>query len=167
MTECLWQVLHHTDPKTCFGTGNPRNPPTVKSPISLIYACRRDDVLMSEDIARWCEATKPGGLERCALAVSGSSRNDVLPFSDYAAPIRGDAPSSPLSQDLSSLASLPNVTMEEGRVTADMIQRELAPHHARGCFRVVVSGPESFNCAVKGILAQCGVPLNAVTILSA
>ena len=165
MSECFWQVLHHADPRTCFGTGNPRNPPTIKSPISLIYACRGDDVLMREDIARWCDASKQGRLERCVLAVSGSGHNDALPFPDYGAPAAADGSS--VSEDLSTLASLPNVATAEGRVTADMIQRELTLHHARGSFRVVVSGPESFNSAVKGMLAASGVPQNAATILSA
>ena len=155
-------------PRTCFGTGNPRHVPSIKSPISHIYACRGDNVLMKvmkEDIARWCDASKQGRLERCVLAVSGSGHNDALPFPDYSAPAAADGSS--VSEDLSTLASLPNVATAEGRVTADMIQRELTLHHARGSFRVVVSGPESFNSAVKGMLAASGVPQNAVTILSA
>ena len=113
MSECFWQVLHHADPRTCFGTGNPRNPPTIKSPISLIYACRSDDVLMREDIARWCDASKQGRLERCVLAVSGAGHNDALPFPDYSAPAAADGSS--VSEDLSTLASLPNVATAEGR----------------------------------------------------
>ena len=101
MSECFWQVLHHADPRTCFGTGNPRNPPTIKSPISLIYACRSDDVLMREDIARWCDASKQGRLERCVLAVSGSGHNDALPFPDYSTPTASDGSS--VSEDWSTL----------------------------------------------------------------
>ena len=36
-----------------------------------------------------------------------------------------------------------------------------------GVIRVVVSGPETFNSAVKGMLVEIGVSTDAITVLSA
>eukprot|EP00315_Gephyrocapsa_oceanica_P048955 CAMPEP_0185534170 /NCGR_PEP_ID=MMETSP1366-20130426/108813_1 /TAXON_ID=38817 /ORGANISM="Gephyrocapsa oceanica, Strain RCC1303" /LENGTH=703 /DNA_ID=CAMNT_0028145895 /DNA_START=48 /DNA_END=2156 /DNA_ORIENTATION=+ len=52
-------VLRHADPASCFRPpGRSRRPaaPPLKSPVRLIYACRRDDVLMAPEIAKWCSA---------------------------------------------------------------------------------------------------------------
>ena len=53
------QVLQHVDAGACFGTGKVKRPP-LKSPVSVIYACRGDDALMLGDMARWCEAAAVG-----------------------------------------------------------------------------------------------------------
>lgn len=151
------QVLQHTDPATCFGTAVRRSPP-LTSPISLIYACRRDDVLMAGDLAQWCGAEAGRArLRRCVLAISPPAQDVV----GAAAPFAACAP----APELMTLAALPNVSLVEQRVSPDLLQTEL--RLLPGPCRVVVSGPESFNGSVKEMLAQSGMDMDAVTILSA
>ena len=154
------QVLHHTDPTTCFGTGATGcNRPPLTSPVSLVFACREDDVLMAGEIASWCVAA-PGRarLERCVLALSPpaqDSRGEPSPFPDSA------------GASLEGLRALPNVNICESRVTRDLLDGALAPLRARGRCRVVVSGPASFNGAIKEMLTASGLDTEMVTILSA
>ena len=79
---------------------------------------------------------------------------------------------------LEALRTLANVRVCEGRVTHEMLAGELAPMRARtfagvptpgvgGRCRVVVSGPASFNGAVKEMLIACGLETERITILSA
>ena len=159
-------MLHHSDPATCFGTSATGcNKPPLTSPVSLVFACRADDVLMASELASWCGAA-PGQarLERCVLAISPpaqSSSGEPAPFPEAAA------------ASLEGLRALPNVRVCESRVTHEMLASELAPLQARtfagigGRCRVVVSGPESFNGAVKEMLIACGLDTERITILSA
>ena len=60
------------------------------------------------------------------------------------------------------------VQMEEQRVQKEKEkQDELERLEAKGACRVVVSGPEAFNSAVKAMLSHSGHDLDSVTILSA
>ena len=95
------QVLHHADPTTCFGTSATRTPPIIV-PISLVYGCRQDDVLMEGEMAKWCAAAAPSArLHRCVLAVSPPARavNEL----ELAAPFAA-AHTPPPAADSSSLA---------------------------------------------------------------
>ena len=80
--------------------------------------------------------------------------------------------------NLEALRTQANVRVCEGRVTHEMLAGELAPMRARtfagvptpgvgGRCRVVVSGPASFNGAVKEMLIACGLETERITILSA
>ena len=145
-------VLHHADPTTCFGTGKGRKPP-LTSPISMIYACRHDDVLMASDIAKWCRAgSGQARLQRCVVAVSAPP----TPFPQWGR-----------TSALHELATLANVDVVDGRLTQQVLQSELVPLQSLGRCRVVVSGPAAFNKAVKEMLAVCGVTADAVTLLEA
>ena len=69
---------------------------------------------------------------------------------------------------LGELHTLPKTSVVESRLTAELLSAELTPLRALGgVCRVVVSGPASFNGAVKKKLAACGVEAQAVTILEA
>merc|ERR1712187_322751 len=68
------QVLQHADRATSF-----EPTPAMTSPISLIYSCRRDDVLMVKDLVAWCSA---GKLERCTLTLTDPHAGMVPPFPD-------------------------------------------------------------------------------------
>ena len=94
---------------------------------------------------------------RCVLAVSAPSGD---------APIHAGAPAVAVVEDLDKLRALPNVGIFDSRLTQEMLERELAPLRA-GVFRVVVSGPEAFNAAVKRMLSDGGVDSEAITVLSA
>ena len=151
-------VLQHADPATCFGTS--RKPP-LKAPIRMIYACRRDDVLVAAEIAKWCVAeTGRARLQRCLVAVSAPSSGQgvaaVAPFSTSSSDL-----------GLAELAKLANVDVVDGRLTQELLQSELAPLQALGQCRVLVSGPASFNGAVREMLGASGVTADAITILEA
>ena len=76
-------MLRHADPASCFRPpGRSRRPaaPPLKSPVRLIYACRRDDVLMAPEIAKWCSAgVGRARLQRCVLAVSPPAEGQPEP----------------------------------------------------------------------------------------
>lgn len=163
-------MLQHTDPATCFGTSATGcNKPPLTSPVSLVFACRADDLLMASELASWCGAANVAGprqarLDRCVLAISPpaqDSSGEPTPFPEAAA------------ASLEGLRALPNVRVCESRVTHEMLASELAPLQARtfagigGRCRVVVSGPASFNGAVKEMLIACGLDTERITILSA
>jgi NAD(P)H-flavin reductase len=152
------QVLQHTDATTCFGTGADRVPP-LTSPVHLVYACERDDVLMTSELARWCA---PGGatLRRLVLAISTPPEQaGAVAFPQMEAEdVLG----------LNVLETLDNVSILQGGspLTGELLQAEMAPLRVLGRCRVVVSGPASFNVAVTKMLeAQCRVDPNAITIV--
>ena len=104
-----------------------------------------------------CAAEAGAKLQRCVLAVSA-------PHAAGAATPYPDAPVA----DLDALAARPNVSVVETRVTKELLEAELAPLRALGTVRVVVSGPEAFNGAVKEMLVKgLGVDEKTVTILEA
>ena len=159
-------MLQHTDPATCFGTrATGCNNPPLAAPVSLVFACRADDVLMASELASWCAAgPNQARLERCVLAISPPAQDsggEPMPFPEAAA------------ASLEGLRTPANVRVCEGRVTHEMLAAELAPLQARtfagvgGRCRVVVSGPASFNGAVKEMLIACGLETERITILSA
>ena len=71
------------------------------------------------------------------------------------------------SHGLPELAMLPNVDVVDGRLTQELLRSEVAPLQALGPCRVVVSGPASFNGAVREMLVTGGVASDAITILAA
>ena len=82
-------MLQHTDPATCFGTSATGcNKPPLASPVSLVFACRADDVLMASELASWCAAgPNQARLERCVLAISPPAQNsggEPTPFPEAA-----------------------------------------------------------------------------------
>ena len=174
------QVLHHTDPTTCFGTSAHASPP-LKSPVSLIFGCRRDDVLLLSELANWCAkagaSTSGARLRRCVLAVSppqGATGGPAAGGAEDAAATAA-APLKPFPEapagtaELDALKTLANVSVVDSRVTSELLEAELAALRSElgGVCRVVVSGPEAFNGAVKGMLVGLGVDVELVTILEA
>ena len=156
------QVLQHADQETCFGVSTQSAPP-LTSPVSLIYACRRDDVLMTGDLARWCTAEAGRArLQRCVLALSSQAPHAWQP-----------APTTPFTTHARAtgeveLAALPNVSLVESLVTRELLESELAllrAHVQGGMCRVVVAGPAAFNRAVREMLVESGEDMATVTIL--
>ncbi len=154
------QVLQHTTSATTFGTSRTCAKPPLNLAIRLIYACREDDVTMIDRLCKWCSAEGNSGLQQCLLALSSSSSSaKKLPYPNAA------------RKDLETFQSLSNVSVLRSRVTREAIARELKALQALGPCKVVVSGPETFNAAVRGFLSglltaqelQAGGP----TILSA
>jgi len=154
------QVLQHSDPAACFSTcGATSARPPLTSPVSLVYACRCDDMLLVEELATWCSSSSGfPRLQRCVIAVSPSSEE---------APVYMDSRSS-VTENLAKLAAVPNMSVVNSHVTQEMLLRELKPLQSADFFcRVVVSGPEAFNAAVKEMLVNIGVGAETVTVLSA
>ena len=125
------QVLSHAASATSFGT-SPTRPPPIKSAISVVYACRRDDVCMTTDIAQWCTATEENEakLQRCVLAISPPAPNHT----DAPAPFATHPPVS--AEELDALSSFENVSVVERRVvrgdTAGHSTNDLAWHTWHG-----------------------------------
>lgn len=144
------QVLHHTDKKTCFG-----KVPKLSSPIRLIYCCRSDDVLMIPDIVEWCRKHK---LEHCHVVMSGPNQSS-MPF-----------PEGACSNVDEAFKSVDNANFTRGRVSLQLLRKELSclDHSLEQPRRIVVSGPEGFNQAVRQMLKESGVFLDdEVTFLEA
>jgi hypothetical protein len=141
------QVLQHANSATCFGSSRQARPPLTAT-ISLIYACRQDDVAMLDYLLEW--SAVPGGsseclvvtgLRRCMLVITPPSESETtLPYPDYA------------SKDLGPLQNLASVSILNSRLDRKVLEGELKKCRMLGPTKVVVSGPESFNAAMKGFL---------------
>ena len=143
------QVLHHARAGSCFG---PR-PPITNTPVHVMYSCRSDDALLVPELAGWC---KDGSLARCTVLVTPAHAAAAAPFPDVA------------DVDVASaFATVDSAVCVNARLSPELVRAELSqmqkPH------RVVVSGPEGFNAAVKAMLSQIDDELGAaaVTVLSA
>jgi len=143
------QVLHHARAGSCFG---PR-PPITSTPVHVMYSCRSDDALLVPELAGWC---KDGSLARCTVLVTPAHAAAAAPFPDVA------------DVDVASaFATVDSAVCVNARLSPELVRAELSqmqkPH------RVVVSGPEGFNAAVKAMLSQIDDELGAaaVTVLSA
>jgi len=167
------QILQHAHASTCFGSGAERVPP-VQSPVHLVFACERDDVLMTSELRRWCAAEDGARLKRLVLAISeprdAPEEDPPPPF----VPKEAEDSAGLRPAGLEPLAALDQVSLVQGDVqgelplSGELLQAELAPLLALGRCRVVVSGPVSFNMAVAEMLeAQCGVGPDAITIVHA
>lgn len=139
------QVLHHANKATCFGVR-----PPVTQPVSVIYSCRSDDVLMIRELADWC---RDGQLQRCTVLTT-----DAQPC----APVFPEVADADVD---AAFAGLGNAACAKARLSLAILQTELGK--MQGPLRVVVSGPEGFNKAAKSMLEQSGVHKEALTILSA
>lgn len=167
-------MLHHSDPTTCFGTNASPTPP-LRVPVSLVYACRADDVLMGGEVEAWCAAaTGRARLHRFVLAVSDVSppaHGDAAEgaAASAAAPAAPFASQAPPPAEWAPLSALPNASRVAHRVTRELLLAELTAleQSTGGPCRVVVSGPAGFNGAVREMLVACSADLEMVTILSA
>jgi len=124
-------------------------------------------MLLLQELTAWCRSAgvAPSGgaqLARCTIAVSPAQNRDdeanaSSPFTS--APSMMDA--------LDNLRDLPNVRVIQSRVTQELIRGEIAEENVHGKVRVVVSGPEGFNLAMKAMLHVAGVAEDSITILEA
>jgi ferredoxin-NADP reductase len=142
------QVLHHTHRSTCFGGG----PPPLVAPVSLMYACRQDDVCESRSLIDWC---KQGKLKHCTLVLTEAQEVQTTPFPD----VEG------VDADIAEFSALENATVVRSRISFDHVEIELKS--LQDPCRIVVSGPAGFNSAVKEMLCKNGIASEAVTILEA
>jgi ferredoxin-NADP reductase len=139
------QVLHHADHATCFGSNV-----VMTQPVSLVFSCRSDDVLLLEQLKGWCIS---GKLKRCTLLLTEPQAGSSPPFPEV-----GEA-------DLAQLADVENMQCIRARLSRELLESELG--RLQSPTRLVVSGPAPFNAAAKRMLSEGGVPADAITILNA
>ena len=143
------QVLHHTKPATCFA---PARPPPICQPVSVVYSCRSDDVLLLPELAGWC---KDRSLARCTVLTTTAL--------DTAAPF----PHMPDADVAAAFEGLDNARWAHARLSRELLQAELSKMEKP--MRVVISGPEGFNAACTKMLKHIDQDLgtDAVTVLCA
>ena len=127
--------------------------------MSLVYSCRSDDALLIPELAGWCRS---GLLERCVVLLTDPRPHSPAPAAALApVPFPEVAP----TDAAAALAAVDNASCIRGRLSLGLLRAELQRMDRPR--RVVVSGPAGFNGAARGLLEQCGVEADAVTILSA
>ena len=140
----------------------------MNCPIDLIHSCHEDDVLLLQEIKQYClegnaphPSRKLRGLRHYTLLVTrpGSYSNGEPPFQEAF----NDDNESVDYQTL--LKGVTNASIRSSRLNKDIIAD--AVERLGGSYRIVVSGPDSYNNAVRGFLEECGVDSKSVTILSA
>jgi len=148
------QVLQHQDPVANLGVSTPG----LHVPINLIYSCRKDDVCMAMNLTTWCTSGmscdgQPRGLMKCTLLLTDPQAEAVAPFPSVK------------DNDISDFEALGNTSVLQSRLSTELLTKELSMMQSP--FRIVVSGPESFNAAARSMLSAIGVDTDAITILEA
>ena len=163
------QVLHHREPIRKLGISTPRSK-QFSCPIDLIHSCREDDILLLPQIRDYClEGLRPHprfrGLRNYTLLLTDHKTGNVTPSSSP--PYQGDFSTDMENDTAKILKDLPNnATVKfqqrlDEQLVADAIGRLKEP------YRVIVSGPDSYNNAAREYLEISGVDSTWVTILSA
>eukprot|EP00986_Skeletonema_menzelii_P019804 scaffold29168_cov400-Skeletonema_menzelii.AAC.1 len=163
----LPQILAHREPYRLLGIPVPKYR-QMNCPVDLIHSCHEDDVLLLQEIKQYCvegAATHPSrklrGLRNYTLLVT-KPRSDV----------RGVQP--PFQQALHDHEAINYHAVLRDVLNASIYNSRLSKNHVaeaverlEGSYRIVVSGPDSYNNAARGFLEECGVDSTSVTILSA
>lgn len=164
----LPQILAHREPYSLLGIPVPKYK-QMNCPIDLIHSCHEDDVLLLQEIKQYCvegAATHPSrklrGLRNYTLLVTKPRSN-------------GSGVQPPFHQALhddneainyhTTLNDVPNASIYSSRLSKNHVAE--AVERLEGSYRIVVSGPDSYNNAARGFLEECGVDSTSVTILSA
>jgi len=151
------QVLQHQDPMKNVGIKT-SSVNDMLMPVSIIYSCRKDDVCCVEDLMAWCKLGlgnngAPKGLARCTLLLTEAQAGAVVPF-----------PSAKVA-GLAEFEALSNTSVRDNRLSPELLRDELSKMPSP-C-RIVVSGPETYNAAVRSMLLSNGVNKDSITILEA
>ena len=154
----LPQVLAHRDPYTKLGIPTQKYQ-QMRIPIDLVFSCRRDDILMLQEITQWCqEAEEPDtrsrdpapfrGIRACTLLLTEPiGTGSTTPFATAGTTFESDQAAA-----LERFSNLPNARLVYGRASAELIGMEASKMPQMG--RVLVSGPASFNTTVRQMLLQ-------------
>jgi len=132
-----WQILD------ACRAGDMRN-----SAVTLLYSCRKDDVLMAEPLKQIAEANPKS---RLTLTLTEPSYGPEAPFPDFAS-----------HQDILTGERL---ILREGRIDRPFLEHEVLALPTPP--RVVVSGPETMNLAIRALLLDIGLSAEAITVLQA
>lgn len=147
------QVLQHQDPLKNIGIQTPG----LQVPVNLIYSCRKDDICMTNDLTAWCKLglTSNGqkGLLACTLLLTEPQSGATTPFPEA------------MEAENEEFSHLSNASVSHARLSTELLGKEVSA--MRSPCRIVVSGPESYNAAVRNMLLSVGVDKDAITILEA
>mmetsp|Transcript_2308 Transcript_2308/g.3348 ORF Transcript_2308/g.3348 Transcript_2308/m.3348 type:complete len:503 (-) Transcript_2308:486-1994(-) len=161
----LPQIMAHREPIRLLGISTPKRA-QLRCPIDLIHSCRQDDILLWPEIKQYCvEGLRPHprfrGLRNYTLLLTNDcSSNSCEP------PLKGkftDKGEDGIGEDLKDFQNMSlkkPQRLNKGIVT-DALERLVQP------YRVIVSGPDSYNDAAREFLVECGVNASQMTILSA
>lgn len=126
-------------------------------PVTLIYSCRKDDVLMAPALDFWALETCNEGEQgrKAILALTDSVDTTSPPFPTAGAPQRSE-----LDKTCTGLKIV------DGRISEDLLFGELAALPKP--IRAVVCGPEAMNVSIEKMLlnSPCG-PSISITVLQA
>ena len=172
----LPQILAHRDPIRQLGISTPRRK-QLRCPIDLIHSCREDDVLMLPEIRDYCieggqSKSSPKmpfkGLRSYTLLLSGANtstgafRNDIGHGGD------GATTAKETLKDVSNATILEATKIDEHTIAQALARIARSNGNSMNTIRIVVSGPGSYNAAVRSILVDCcRVESSRITILSA
>ena len=171
----LPQILAHRDPIRQLGISTPRRK-QLRCPIDLIHSCRDDDVLMLPEIRDYCiegdqSKSSPNtpfkGLRSYTLLLSGANtstgafRNDIVHGGD------GATAAKETLKGVSNATVLEATKIDEHTIAHALARIERSNNgNSTNTIRIVVSGPGSYNAAVRSILVdRCRVESSRVTIL--
>lgn len=164
----LPQILAHRDPANKLGISTARYN-QMPCPIDVIQSCRKDDILLLKEIKDYCieglqqtDKRKPyRGIRNYTLLLTDSVEQEDL----NASPFQCFQNTQEHLPDI-ILADVPNASiMNSQRLNIDIVQNSLL--RLEKPFRVVVSGPDTFNQAAREFLDECNVESGEITVLSA
>lgn len=171
----LPQILAHRDPTNKLNIAT-RRLDQLRLPIDLRLSCRADDLLMLPEIIQWCKEglldeatiskTPFSGLRSCVLHVTSSSEEQQEKSSSdiVEKPFYFDATQT--ERLLTELEELENATVLQRRIDMAAVEEAVGALNTKSR-RVVVSGPSGFNATVRGMLIDCKVEDENITILAA
>lgn len=170
----LSQIMARRDPHRLLGFSTPKRK-QMKCHIDLIHSCNECDLLMLPEIKKFCieGTTHPSmfrGLRSYTLLISPKKVNatrdqDHNDGSCSLPPFEGTFSDDNTKEHLAELQSCSNVTVMTSRLRLNIIEQ--AVKNMETPYRIVVSGPDSYNSAVKKFLDECFVDPGSVTLLSA
>ena len=152
----LPQILAHRDPLRKLGLSTHKRD-QMFVPIDVVLSCREDDILLLPQLVEWCDAGETNGVRFCTLLITAAKRETDVPYPQAQAV--GE------QQALSELQRCTNVRVLRSRLSPTIVAEAVARMPQPRC-RVVVSGPDAFNSAARGMLAGVIDDAN-ITVLSA
>lgn len=159
----LPQLLAHRDPINMLGISTPKRS-QLRVNIDAVVSYREDDILMLVQLSEWCregaiEGEGHKGVRNLTLTIT-EKREDG---GDAQPPPYEYAADQESPED--AFKGLPNATVLRSQRVTQIIVTDAVSRMEQPC-RVIVSGPNTFNDAVKLLLLNV-IDSDHVTILSA
>ncbi len=153
----LPQILAHRDPIRKLGIATAQRD-QLRVPMDVVISFREDDVLLAEDLSRWCQGDGFNGIRNLIILVTPPQQSaDTPPFASS---------TSSVDDHLNTMSEMPNVKIMISRIDRS-VMRDVCNHARPQPCRIVVSGPGGFNMAVKGMLDEFIDDERFITVLAA